>query len=98
MEKLRTRLTKHWPEYAIEAAGIAAFMAAALGFTALLEHPGSPIREAIASGILRRALMGVAMGATAIALVYSPWGQRSGAHFNPALTFTYLRLGKVAAV
>ena len=97
MKELRTRLATHWPEYAIEAAGIAAFMASALAFTALLEHPGSPVHQAVESATLRRALMGLAMGATAIALVYSPWGQRSGAHFNPALTFTYLRLGKVAA-
>jgi aquaporin Z len=97
MSRFLLSLNAHWPEYAIEASGIAAFMASALGFTALLEYPGSPVHQAIASATLRRALMGVAMGATAIALVYSPWGQRSGAHFNPALTFTYLRLGKVAA-
>src|SRR5258706_11618574 len=96
MSQLRASFRAHWPEYAIEAAGIAAFMASALGFTALLEHPGSPVHQAIASATLRRALMGLAMGSTAIALVYSPWGQRSGAHFNPALTFTYLRLGVVA--
>ncbi len=96
MSRLRFSLTTNWPEYAIEAAGIALFMAAALGFTALLEHPGSPVHQAIASATLRRALMGLAMGATAIALVYSPWGQRSGSHFNPALTFTFLRLGKIA--
>ena len=36
------------------------------------------------------------MGLTAIALIYSPWGQRSGAHMNPAVTLTFLRLGKVA--
>jgi aquaporin Z len=35
------------------------------------------------------------MGLTAIALIYSPWGQRSGAHMNPATTLTFLRLGKV---
>ena len=40
--------------------------------------------------------MGTAMAATAIALIYSPWGRRSGAHFNPAVTLTFLRLGKVA--
>ncbi|TMA30705.1 MAG: aquaporin family protein [Deltaproteobacteria bacterium] len=88
-------LKAHWPEYAIEAAGVAAFMTSALGFTVLLEHPDSPVHQAIASAVLRRALMGLAMGSTAVVLVYSPWGQRSGAHFNPALTFTYLRLGKV---
>jgi aquaporin Z len=41
--------------------------------------------------------MGVAMGFTAVALIRSPWGQRSGAHMNPALTLTYLRLGKIGA-
>jgi aquaporin Z len=41
-------------------------------------------------------LMGVGMGATIIAIVLSPWGKQSGAHFNPAVTFTFCRLGKVA--
>jgi aquaporin Z len=40
--------------------------------------------------------MGCAMGATAVGLIYSPWGKRSGAHFNPAVTLTFLRLGKVS--
>jgi aquaporin Z len=39
--------------------------------------------------------MGLAMGTTAAAIIYSPWGQRSGAHINPATTLTFLRLGKV---
>ena len=96
MARLLESFKAHWPEYAIEAAGIAAFMVSALAFTALLEHPGSPARQALPDPLPRRALMGVAMGATAIALVYSPWGQRSGAHFNPALTFTFFRLGKIS--
>jgi len=90
-------IRRHWPEYGIEAALLGLFMAAALGFTVLLEHPASPLRAALADPLPRRALMGCAMGATAIALVRSPWGQRSGAHFNPAFTLTFWRLGKIAA-
>ncbi len=88
-------LRRHWPEYAIEAFLLGAFMVSALGFTLLLEHPASPVRAALPEALLRRALMGCAMGATAIALVYSPWGQRSGAHFNPAFTLAFYRLGKI---
>jgi aquaporin Z len=93
---LARALRSHWPEYLIEAFGIGAFMVSALTFTTLLEHPGSPVRRALGDPLLRRLLMGCAMGATAIALVYSPWGKQSGAHFNPAFTFTFFRLGKVA--
>ena len=41
--------------------------------------------------------MGVAMGLTAVGLIYSPWGKQSGAHFNPAVTLTFCWLGKVPA-
>jgi aquaporin Z len=92
---LRT-LRGHWPEYLMEAAGLGLFMVSACAFGVLLEHPASPVRAAVADPTARRLAMGLAMGLTAIALVYSPWGQRSGAHLNPALTLTFLRLGKVA--
>ncbi len=88
-------LKKHWPEYLMEAAGLGLFMVSACGFGALLEHPASPVRQAIDSAFVRRVLMGLAMGLTAIALVYSPWGKQSGAHLNPSFTLTFYRLGKV---
>src|SRR5207245_8712954 len=44
---------------------------------------------------LRRIPIGLAMGLTAVGLIYSPWGQRSGAHLNPSVTLTFWRLGKV---
>lgn len=88
-------LRSHWPEYLIEAAGLGLFMIAACAFVVLLEWPGSPVHQALPAPFLRRALMGLAMGGTAITLIYSPWGRRSGAHFNPATTLTFLRLGKV---
>src|SRR5262245_24482517 len=68
----------HWPEYAIEAAGLGLFMLSACVFATLLEHPQSLVRQAIADAHLRRILMGLAMGSTAAALVYSRAGKRSG--------------------
>ena len=79
----------------MEGALLALFMVSACAFTVLLEHPASPARAALPGAFARRALMGIAMGATAVAIVYSPWGKRSGAHVNPATTLTFLRLGKV---
>jgi aquaporin Z len=88
-------LREHWPEYLLEAIELGIFMISAGVFTALFEYPGSPIRQAIGDDFLRRMLIGLAMGSTAIGLIYSPLGQRSGAHMNPAVTLTFLRLGKV---
>lgn len=85
----------HWPEYLIEAALLGGFMVSACLVTALLEHPGSPANVAVPDPLVRRALIGLAMGVTAVALIYSPWGGRSGAHFNPSVTLTYLHLGKI---
>jgi len=88
-------LKTHWPEYLMEAAGLGLFMISAALFGTLLEHPDSRIHAAIADPLLRRILMGLAMGMTAIGLIYSPWGKQSGAHLNPAVTLTFLRLGKI---
>lgn len=85
----------HWPEYLIEAACLGLFMVSACSFTVLLQHPGSILRHMVPSAFLRRLLTGLAMGLTAIALIYSPWGKQSGAHLNPSVTLTFLRLGKV---
>ena len=87
--------SRHWPEYLIEAACLGLFMVSACSFTVLLQHPGSIVRQMIPSALLRRVLTGTAMGVTAIALIYSPWGKQSGAHLNPSITLTFFRLGKV---
>jgi aquaporin Z len=88
-------LKRHWPEYVIEAVCLGLFMISAFSFGAVLEYPKSPIHQAIANPMLRRVLMGLAMGGTAIGIIYSPWGKQSGAHINPATTLTFFRLGKV---
>lgn len=85
----------HWPEYLAEAWGLAFFMLSAAAFGVLLFHPASPASAILPSTFARRALMGLAMGLTALVNVHSPWGRRSGCHLNPALTLTFLQLGKV---
>jgi aquaporin Z len=92
----RVAVLQHWPEYLIEAIGLGLFMLSACVFVSLLEHPNSPVRQLVTEPFLRRIPIGFAMGLTAVALIYSPWGQRSGAHFNPSVTLTFWRLGKVA--
>jgi aquaporin Z len=88
-------LRRHWPEYLMEAAALGIFMISAGTFTALLESPRSILGRAHLEPALCRAIIGIAMGGTAMGLIYSPWGKRSGAHMNPAITVTFLRLGKI---
>src|SRR5215470_11595130 len=71
-------LTTHWPEYLIEAACLGLFMLSACSFTVLLHHPGSVVRQMLPSVFLRRLATGIAMGLTAVAIIYSPWGKQSG--------------------
>lgn len=88
-------LKKHWPEYLLEAAGLAFFMINAAWITTLLEYPGSPVHQAIESKFLRRIPLGIAMGVVIAIIIYNPGGKRSGAHINPAVTWAFLRLGKI---
>jgi aquaporin Z len=89
-------LQVHWRLYVYEGAELAWFMVAACVATVVLFGASSVVVSAVPSAVVRRALMGVAMGATAVMIIHSPMGKRSGAHFNPAITLTYLRLGKIA--
>ena len=94
---MRQALRGHWPEYLMEAGQLGLFMLSACVFATLLYYPGSPLGQGVEHSLLRRLLMGTAMALTAMAIIYSPWGRRSGAHFNPAVTLTFWRLGKVSA-
>src|SRR5262245_48883436 len=98
MLALSNMLRAHWPEYLMEAGGLGLFMISAVIVTTLLEYPHSPLHDQLPDPTARRILIGFAMGMTAIGLIYSPWGKRSGAHLNPAVTVTFFRLGKIQGV
>ncbi|MGA8488937.1 MAG: aquaporin [Terriglobales bacterium] len=89
-------LRSHRPEYLMEAWELALYMFSVCAFATLLQHPASPVRHLVAIGMVRRTLFGLAIGATVIAIILTPWGKQSGGHFNPAMTFTFYRLGKLA--
>ena len=83
-------LAAHWPLYCYEAAELATFMVAACLVAVLMF-------EVLAgwNPWVQRLGMGAAMGGTAVAIILSPWGKASGAHFNPAISLTFYRLGKI---
>jgi aquaporin Z len=88
-------LKRNWSLYIYEAIELALFMISACAFTLVLFDPSSPAFRLFPSAFVRRTLMAIAMGLTAILIIHSPMGKRSGAHFNPVITLTYLRLGKI---
>jgi len=71
-------------------------MISACVFTVILFDPSTEVSKALPNPDLRRMLMGISMGVTAVLIIHSTMGKRSGAHFNPAITLTYFRLGKIA--
>jgi aquaporin Z len=87
-------LRDHWPEYLLEASGLAVIMLVSSGITVFAQT----LLPDGWTALPRRMVEGMAIGSTAIGLVYSPWGLRSGAHYNPAVTLTFLILGRVNLV
>lgn len=96
LARMQVALRQHWSHYLAEAAGIAFFVVCAGCLTLLLEHPASPVRQALQTNdVARHVLLGGGMVFVIVAIVYSPWGKRSGAHINPAVTLAFWQLGKL---
>jgi aquaporin Z len=64
-------------------------------FGALLYGRVSPLRRFTLSPFDCSVLMGIAVASTMFMIIRSPFGRRSGAHFNPAITLTYFWLGRI---
>jgi aquaporin Z len=87
-------LRNHWPEYVIEACGLAVLLFVSVLATAAPLVPIVPALGALGP-FGRRAFAGFCIAGTVVLLVYSRWGRQSGAHFNPSVTLTFLALGRV---
>lgn len=94
---MRQTFAKNWPHYLAEAAGLGFFMTCASLFTTLLQYPRSPLAVWIKEPELKLVALGILMGIVIAIIVYSPWGQKSGAHINPAVTLAFWRLGKISS-
>ena len=93
-----TKTFKHnWIFYLQEALGLGIFMVSACFFGAILESNHSPIHPLIPNPLVRRVIMGLMMGGTALFIFYSPFTAPSGSHINPAVTLTFFRLGKMGS-
>ena len=79
----------------MELAEMTVYLCCTCVFATLLQHPASPIRHLIPSVIVRRAIFGILIGTTLTAIILTPWGQQSGGHLNPAVTWTFYRLRKL---
>jgi aquaporin Z len=85
---------RHWPEYLAEAAGLGAIMLVSALIVSAAEVPLVPALGMLPP-LARRAMEALAVAGTVTAMVYSPWGRQSGAHFNPAVTLAFLLMGRV---
>ena len=89
-------LESHLREYLFEALGTLILVFSACLGRVVLWYPELPIAHWVTSlPFIQRLLMGGWMALTIVFVVYCHLGKSSGAHYNPAVTLTFLRLGKV---
>ncbi len=95
LTQMKASFKKNWIHYLQEALGLAIFMISACFFGAMLEAKNSTLHLVIHSSFIRTVIMGVLMGSTALFIFYSPWTSPSGSQINPAVTLSFLRIGKM---
>jgi aquaporin Z len=91
----KSSLSEHWPEYLIEGWALGCFMIAVGLLVTVFESPTSPVYACIRSAGLRVALLAGSIGMSLALVIQSPWGKRSGAHMNPAITLAFLWLRRI---
>jgi aquaporin Z len=85
----------HWKEYAMEATEISALMLSTCIWGTLVYSDESPFKSLGVSGVFKPIVMGISIAVTTFMIIRSPFGRRSGAHMNPAVTLAFLWLGRV---
>jgi aquaporin Z len=85
----------HWREYLMEATEIGVLMLSTCICGTLIYADESPIKPLGFAPALKSMLMGTGIAITTFLIIRSPFGRRSGAHFNPAVTLTFLWLKRV---
>jgi aquaporin Z len=85
----------HWQEHLMEAAEIGLLMFCVCLAGTVLYSSDSPLQRFPLSAGERSSLMGLAVALTTFLLIRSPFGRRTGAHLNPAITVAYLWLGRI---
>jgi aquaporin Z len=85
----------HWGEYLMEAAELGVLMFCICLCGALLYGAESPFQKFALSAAEKSVLMGAGVAVVTYLIIRSPFGRRSGAHFNPAITLAYLWLGRI---
>ena len=94
-KQMKAAFRKNWKHYLQEALGLAIFMLSACFFSGMLFSEKSSWYHSVHGEMFKNVLMGILMGLTALFIFYSPFTAPSGSQINPAVTLTFLRLGKM---
>lgn len=95
MIQLKAAFRNNWKHYLQESLGLGIFMVSACFFSAIIFSVNSYWNHLLPGTLIKNIVMGALMAGTALLIFYSPFTSRSGSQINPAVTITFLRLGKM---